>query len=161
MPCPTNPTPTNPSKNDADVKDFGFYTTHQSSVLSVAHPSMNWSKNINTHIHWTLYYITLCLVQLYANTNVTKVFCHFIVWMNGCDQENTNIIVFFKTLLLNVHLMILIVWSPDDLSYMEHALEKICRPDLVTQIMDFRAQLGTSEENNQEISGPARKYKGN
>ena len=51
-------------------------------------------------------------------------------------------------------------YFPDDLSYLEHALEKICRPDLVTQIMDFREQLGNTDSNNQDISGPARKYKG-
>ncbi|XP_038066085.1 astrocytic phosphoprotein PEA-15-like isoform X2 [Patiria miniata] len=41
----------------------------------------------------------------------------------------------------------------------EHALEKICRPDLVTQIMDYKQSLPDKETKNKEISGPARKYK--
>lgn len=52
-----------------------------------------------------------------------------------------------------------IVFS-DNLIYLEHALEKICRPDLVTDVLDYKESvLGNSEEKG-EISGPARKYKG-
>ncbi|KAJ8035500.1 Astrocytic phosphoprotein PEA-15 [Holothuria leucospilota] len=49
--------------------------------------------------------------------------------------------------------------SKDNLIYLEHALEKICRPDLVTDVLDYKESvLGNSEEKG-EISGPARKYK--
>ncbi len=48
----------------------------------------------------------------------------------------------------------------DNLSYLEHALEKICRPDLVTQILEYKQSLPSKDDQNKEISGPARKYKG-
>ncbi|XP_033115348.1 astrocytic phosphoprotein PEA-15-like [Anneissia japonica] len=49
--------------------------------------------------------------------------------------------------------------GPDNLSYLEHALEKICRPDLVTQVMDFKKTIVSNEDSNRTIRGPARKYK--
>ncbi|XP_054760566.1 astrocytic phosphoprotein PEA-15-like [Lytechinus pictus] len=49
--------------------------------------------------------------------------------------------------------------SQDNLYYLEHALEKICRPDLVTMVMDFRDSAPSSQDLSNVISGPARKYK--
>ncbi|XP_022104093.1 astrocytic phosphoprotein PEA-15-like isoform X2 [Acanthaster planci] len=49
--------------------------------------------------------------------------------------------------------------SADDLSYLEHALEKICRPDLVTLVLEYKQSVPDKQTKNKEISGPARKYK--
>ncbi|XP_070551321.1 astrocytic phosphoprotein PEA-15-like [Ptychodera flava] len=49
----------------------------------------------------------------------------------------------------------------DNFNYLEHALEKICRPDLVTQMLEYREKVtGIKEIKQENISGPARKYKG-
>ncbi|XP_077985416.1 astrocytic phosphoprotein PEA-15-like isoform X1 [Glandiceps talaboti] len=48
----------------------------------------------------------------------------------------------------------------DNFNYFEHALEKICRPDLVTQMLEYREKVtGVSEPKQECTSGPARKYK--
>ncbi|XP_071477803.1 astrocytic phosphoprotein PEA-15-like [Diadema antillarum] len=49
--------------------------------------------------------------------------------------------------------------SQDNLCYLEHALEKICRPDLVTMVMEFRVNVPASKDLSNVITGPARKYK--
>ncbi|XP_077864056.1 astrocytic phosphoprotein PEA-15-like [Saccoglossus kowalevskii] len=49
----------------------------------------------------------------------------------------------------------------DNFNYLEHAFEKICRPDLVTQMLEYREKVtGLKESRPETISGPARKYKG-
>ena len=68
-----------------------------------------------------------------------------------------KVLVFFFVLFF---LFFIIIFYTDNLSYLEHALEKICRPDLVTQILEYKQSLPTKDDQNKEISGPARKYKG-